>query len=137
MGWRSRLIDGNRRRRLPSITSVCTVECALSTPSLDSPPLPPLCGLLLSFCPPRQLRFTGCSSAFDASCFCNSLGQCSSVSQANMVGWVIERGVEAVGHGGRQWDVVGCGRMWWEEERWVTWQREVSTNKVCSACRNC
>jgi hypothetical protein len=61
-----------------------------------------------------------------------------------MVGWVIERGVEAVGRGGRQWDMVECGweavghgGMWWEEERWVTWQRKASTNNVCSACRNC
>jgi hypothetical protein len=28
-----------------------------------------------------------------------------------VVGWVVERGAEAVGRGGRQWDVVGCG---WE-----------------------
>jgi hypothetical protein len=25
------------------------------------------------------------------------------------VRWVVERGAEAVGRGGRQWDVVGCG----------------------------
>jgi hypothetical protein len=25
------------------------------------------------------------------------------------VGWVVERGAEAVGCGGRLWDVVGCG----------------------------
>jgi hypothetical protein len=114
MGWRSRLIDGNRRRRLPSITSVRTVERALSTPGLDSPPLPPLCGLLSSFCPPQQLHFTGCLSVFDALCFRDSLGRCSSLSQADVVGWVVERGVEAVGRGGRQWDVVGGSGTWWD-----------------------
>jgi hypothetical protein len=33
--------------------------------------------------------------------------------------------------GGREWVIVACGGMWWEEARWVTWQREACINKQC------
>jgi hypothetical protein len=31
-----------------------------------------------------------------------------------VVGWVVERGAEAVGRGGRQWDMVGGSGMLWD-----------------------
>jgi hypothetical protein len=60
----------------------------------------------LSFCTPRQLRFTGCSSAFDTWHFRNSAG----VAFFGLAG--IHRAVGRLNEVWRQWEMVGgSGRL--------------------------
>jgi hypothetical protein len=60
----------------------------------------------LSFCAPRRLRFTGCSSAFDAWHFRDSAG----AAFFGLAG--IRRAVGRLNEVWRQWEVVGGSGRW-------------------------